>query len=96
MEFTSLDAAKKAIITSLPPGQGGEGGIRIDVGGAGGEVGGQVRISVETKKERGDRPAPRPRGGAPPVNGGERGGGNFRGRGGPERARGRGTAVGGK
>jgi hypothetical protein len=95
LEFLSLDAAKKAIITSLPPGQGGEGGIRIDIPGAGGEGGGQVRLSVETKKERGDRPAPRPRGGAPPVNG-ERGGGNFRGRGGADRARGRGSAVGGK
>lgn len=58
---------------------------------AGGDVG-QVRISVETKKERGDRPPTRPRGGAPPVNGDGRGspGGGFRGRG---RGGGRGGAA---
>ncbi|KAF9239811.1 hypothetical protein BU15DRAFT_87827 [Melanogaster broomeanus] len=85
LEFLSLDAAKKAIITSLPQNQGGEGGIRIDVGG---EVG-QVRIVVETRKERGDRPQSRPRGGGP-MNGearggyrGGRGGSGGRGRGGP-------------
>jgi hypothetical protein len=54
--------------------------VWIDVGG---EVG-QVRITVETKKERGDRPVSRPRGGAPQVNGDGRGasggGGSFRGR----------------
>jgi hypothetical protein len=74
-EFLNIEAAKKAIIASLPIPQGGEGGIRIDVGG---EMG-QVRILVETRKERGDRPVSRPRGGAP-VNGEGRGG--FRGRGG--------------
>lgn len=76
LEFTTVDAARRAIIASLPHSQGGEGGIRIDVGGEAGNV----RISVETRKERGDRPVSRPRGG-PPVNGGERGG--ARGRGGP-------------
>ena len=76
-EFLSIDAAKKAIIASLPIPQGGEGGIRIDVGG---ELG-QVRILVETRKERGERPVSRPRGGAP-ANGEGRGGGGFRGRGG--------------
>ena len=70
LEFISLDAAKRAIIASLPPAQGGEGGIWIDVGG---ELG-SLRISVETKKERGDRPVSRPRGGAPPVLNGEGGG----------------------
>lgn len=76
LEFVNLDSAKRAIIASLPQGQGGEGGIWLDVGGEAG----QVRISVETKKERGDRPPSRPRGGAPPVNGGDgRGGSGFRG-----------------
>ncbi|KAH7912172.1 hypothetical protein BJ138DRAFT_1084115 [Hygrophoropsis aurantiaca] len=84
LEFTTLEAAKKAIVASLPQNQGGEGGIRVDVGG---EVG-QVRIVVETRKERGDRPPTRPRGGAP-MNGEARGG--FRGgRGGPG-GRGRGA-----
>ncbi|KAF9553948.1 hypothetical protein CPC08DRAFT_209510 [Agrocybe pediades] len=79
IEFQTVDAAKKAIIASLNQNQGGEGGVWIDVGG---DVG-QVRISVETKKERGDRPPTRPRGGAPAVNGDGRGapGGGFRGRG---------------
>jgi hypothetical protein len=78
LEFTQLEAAKKAIITSLPQAQGGEGGIWIDVGG---ETG-QMRISVETRKERGERPVSRPRGGGP-VNGDSRGGGGggYRGRG---------------
>lgn len=107
LEFLSLDAARRAIIASLPQGQGGEGGLWIEVGG---DVG-QVRISVEMKKERGDRPVSRPRGGAPgaAVNGeavgsgqgvgggagrgsGGGGGGNFRGRGG---MRGRGGGGGG-
>lgn len=80
LEFLSLDAARKAMITSLPQNQGGEGGVRIDIGG---EVG-QVRIFVETRKERGERPQSRPRG---PLNGETRGG--FRGgRGGPGRGRG--------
>jgi len=77
LEFQSLDAAKRAIIACLPVGQGGEGGVRIDVGG---EVG-SIRILVETRKERGDRPVSRPRGGAP-VNGGGDARGAFRGRGG--------------
>ena len=81
IEFQSVDSAKRAIVASLSQHQGGEGGVWIDVGG---EVG-QVRITVETKKERGDRPVSRPRGGAPPVNGDGRGasgggGGSFRGR----------------
>jgi len=80
LEFLSLDAARKAMITSLPQNQGGEGGVRIDIGG---EVG-QVRIFVETRKERGERPQSRPRG---PLNGETRGG--FRGgRGGSGRGRG--------
>ncbi|KIM70623.1 hypothetical protein SCLCIDRAFT_100715 [Scleroderma citrinum Foug A] len=88
LEFTSLDAAKKAIIASLPQNQGGEGGIRIDVGGEAGSV----RIVVETRKERGERPQSRPRGGGP-MNGDSRGG--FRGRGGAG-GRGRGGPPPGK
>ena len=101
-EFLSVDAARRAIIASLPQPHGGEGGLWIEVGG---EVG-QVRISVETKKERGDRPVSRPRGGAPVgagVNGDAVGAGSgsgsgsgrggFRGRGG---MRGRGGGSAGK
>lgn len=81
LEFSNVDAARRAIVASLPASQGGEGGIRIDGG-----DGQQVRITVETRKERGERPVSRPRGGAP-VNGDVRGG--FRGRGGgPGRGRG--------
>ncbi|KAH9061124.1 hypothetical protein EDB87DRAFT_1612084 [Lactarius vividus] len=82
LEFTTVDAARRAIAASLPTTQGGEGGIRIDTG-----EGQQMRIMVETRKERGERPVSRPRGGAP-VNGDMRGGGGgggFRGRGGPGR-----------
>ncbi len=82
LEFTTVDAARRAIAASLPTAQGGEGGIRIDIG-----EGQQMRIMVETRKERGERPVSRPRGGAP-VNGDMRGGGGgggFRGRGGPGR-----------
>lgn len=84
LEFTTVDAARRAIVASLPTPQGGEGGIRIDIG-----EGQQMRIMVETRKERGERPVSRPRGGAP-VNGDMRGGGGgggggFRGRGGQGR-----------
>lgn len=78
LEFTTVDAARRAIVASLPNTQGGEGGIRVDIG-----EGQQMRIVVETRKERGERPVSRPRGG-PPVNGDMRGGGGgggFRGRG---------------
>lgn len=79
LEFNSLDAAKKAIIASLPAGAGGEGGLRLD----GPE--GTVRIIVETRKERGERPISRPRGGPPngESRGSYRGRGGSRGRGGP-------------
>lgn len=82
LEFTSLDDAKHAIIASLPVSQGGDGGIRLST-----ETG-FVRISVETRKERSERPPPRPRGGAP--NNGESRGGFRGGRGG---GRGRGVAA---
>ncbi|KJA23123.1 hypothetical protein HYPSUDRAFT_40269 [Hypholoma sublateritium FD-334 SS-4] len=87
LEFTTVEAARRAIIASLSQHQGGDGGVWIEVGG---DVG-QVRISVETKKERGERPVSRPRGGAPQANGdggAGRGQGGFRGRGGPGRGRG--------
>ncbi len=75
LEFHNLDAAKRAIVASLPASQGGEGGIRIETDGGAG----QARIIVETRKERGERPPPR----NPPLNG-DRGRGGFRGgRGGP-------------
>lgn len=80
IEFTTLDAAKRAIVASLPVNAGGEGGIRIGEGSADGLP---PRISVETRKERGERPPPR----GPPMNG-DRGRGGFRGRGGPPRGRG--------
>lgn len=92
LEFASIDSAKRAIIASLTQNQGGEGGVWLDVGS---DVG-QLRISIETKKERGDRPTPRPR--VPSVNGEARGGAggggsNFRGgRGGGGRGGARGGA----
>ncbi|KAI5122099.1 hypothetical protein M0805_002221 [Coniferiporia weirii] len=82
VEYEELESAKRAIVASLPVSQGGEGGIRVDVGQEN-----QLRIIIETKKERGERPPPRnPRGGTP-GQGGDRGG--FRGRG-----RGRGIPAG--
>ncbi|KAF8800552.1 hypothetical protein BYT27DRAFT_7227366 [Phlegmacium glaucopus] len=106
IEFSSVDSARKAIVASLHQGQGGEGGIWVDVGG---DVG-QVRISVETKKEKADRQVGRGRGGGGGVvgsggaqgagngnaeNRGGGGGGSFRGRGGGGRG-GRGGASGPK
>jgi hypothetical protein len=90
LEFTTVDAARRAIVASLPTAQGGEGGIRVDIG-----EGQQMRIMVETRKERGERPVSRPRGGAP-VNGDMRGGGGggFRGRGGQGRGGGGGGGRG--
>ncbi|OSC96350.1 hypothetical protein PYCCODRAFT_1379364 [Trametes coccinea BRFM310] len=80
IEFQTLESAKRAISASLPHAQGGEGGIRIETDGGAG----QARITVETRKERGDRPGQR---GGAPMNG-DRGRGAFRGRGGPGRGRG--------
>ncbi|KAF8504407.1 hypothetical protein F5888DRAFT_1655479 [Russula emetica] len=65
LEFSNVDAARRAIVASLPASQGGEGGIRIDVG-----DGQQVRITVETRKKRGGRPVSRPRGGTLVNSGG--------------------------
>ncbi|KAI0703750.1 hypothetical protein BC835DRAFT_1403998 [Cytidiella melzeri] len=80
IEFSQLESAKRAIVASLPVIAGGEGGVRI---GEGSTDGPSPRISIETRKERGERPPPR----NPPLNG-DRGRGSFRGRGAP---RGRGV-----
>jgi hypothetical protein len=66
LEFRSVDSAKRAIIASLHVPMGGEGGIHLDEQ----KFGSPARINVETRKERGDRPAPRPRG-AMAIGGGE-------------------------
>lgn len=81
LEFEKLESAKKAIIASLPQHLGGEGGVRIGDGDPAVPNFSRdaPRISIETKKERGDRPPSKPRGGAPP--GGERGGYRGLGRG---------------
>ncbi|PBK68768.1 hypothetical protein ARMSODRAFT_957846 [Armillaria solidipes] len=89
VEFTSVDAAKRAIVASLPAAQGGGGGIWVEA--SGGVP--SVQIAVEVKRERSDRPVNRPRGGAPQdeTRGGS--GGGFRG----ARGRGgRGAVAGGK
>lgn len=79
LEFLSLNDARRAQVASLNVNIGGEGGIRV------GEApdGHPLRIYVETRKERSDRPPPR----GTPVNG-DRGRGGFRGRGGASRGRG--------
>ncbi|KAH7873709.1 hypothetical protein F5879DRAFT_972346 [Lentinula edodes] len=87
-EFTTVDAARRAIILSLPPVAGGEGGVKVDIGG--GET---LKIIVETKKERGDRPASRGRGG-PPFAGEGRGASSSDGRGGGFRGSARGSGRG--
>ncbi|TRM63660.1 hypothetical protein BD626DRAFT_494985 [Schizophyllum amplum] len=86
VEFETVEAARKAIRDSATGGGMGQGtGVYIDVGGE------QIRIVIETKKERGERPPSQPhsstlqagrgRGG---FRGGDRGG-SMRGRGGPPR-----------
>ncbi|OBZ67752.1 putative G3BP-like protein [Grifola frondosa] len=85
LEFVHVDAARRAIAASLPAGQGGEGGIRIEV-----EGGAPAKILVETRKDRSERPPPRDGS----VNGGDMRRGafrGFRGRGGPGGGRGRGA-----
>ncbi|KAJ7185651.1 hypothetical protein C8R46DRAFT_1172266 [Mycena filopes] len=92
-EFQNLESARRAIATSLPPSQGGEGGVWIDCGDAG-----TLRISIETRKERGERPISRPRGGGP-MGEGRGGEGRGRGegfRGGRGRGAGRGAGPGAK
>jgi hypothetical protein len=110
-EFLNLDAARKAIVASLPQSQGGEGGVWIECGGDVGTLRyvclllcwrplfiilGYFRISIETRKERGDRPVSRPRGGGP-MGEGRGGEGRGRGegfRGGRGRGAGRGAGAG--
>ena len=90
-EFKTLDAAKKAIVASLPVSQGGDGSIKLDEK----EFGAPARLNIEIRKERGDRPPPRPRG--PISSGGHVTGDAGSGRGGPTyrgSARGRGRGDG--
>lgn len=54
LEFATLDSARKAIIASLSPNAGGEGGFKIDL-----ENGGHTRVIIETRKERSERQPPR-------------------------------------
>ncbi|KAJ3837766.1 hypothetical protein F5878DRAFT_201396 [Lentinula raphanica] len=78
-EFTTVDAARRAISASLPPSAGGEGGVKVDIGGN--ET---LKVIVEVKKERGERgERPYNRGrGRPPFAGEGRGAGSNDGRGG--------------
>ncbi|KAJ1311236.1 hypothetical protein OPQ81_009736 [Rhizoctonia solani] len=75
LEFVSVDSARRAILASLPVNQGGEGGIRI---GEDTPTERAPRITVEMRKERGERPSS----GNRPRTGGQEQRGSFRGRGG--------------
>ncbi|KAK0474232.1 hypothetical protein IW261DRAFT_1552841 [Armillaria novae-zelandiae] len=75
VEFTAVEAAKRAIIASLPAAQGGGGGIWIEA--SGGTA--SVQITVQAKRERSDPPISRFRGGAPQGETRGGGGGGFRG-----------------
>ncbi|QRW19146.1 nuclear transport factor 2 [Rhizoctonia solani] len=85
LEFVQVDSARRAILASLPTNQGGEGGIRIGEDTPNERA---PRITVEMRKERGDRPMS----GGRPRTGGPEQRGSFRGRGG--RGRGDGTRGG--
>ncbi|KAG9126617.1 hypothetical protein FRC07_002767 [Ceratobasidium sp. 392] len=86
LEFQTVDSARRAILASLPNNLGGEGGIRIGEDTATERA---PRITVEMRKERGDRPMPNR---APRTGGGpDQRGSSFRGRG---RGRGEGTRGG--
>ncbi|CAK9787156.1 hypothetical protein CC85DRAFT_315775 [Cutaneotrichosporon oleaginosum] len=65
VEFTKVESARKAIVASLTPNQGGEGGV----------VHGEGKLNFETRKEKDERSKFR-RGGAPDT--GNRGGGQPR------------------
>lgn len=80
LEFQSVESARRAIRASLPTNLGGEGGIRI---GEDTDAERAPRITVEMRKERGERPMSS----RPPRTGGPEQRGSFRGRG-----RGRGEA----
>ncbi|KAI0070909.1 hypothetical protein K474DRAFT_1669589 [Panus rudis PR-1116 ss-1] len=75
VEFTSVDAARKAIAVSAE-----QQGIRVPNSNA--------KVYIETRKERGERPPPR---GSPVNGGDSRRGSGFRGRGAPGGGRGRGA-----
>lgn len=83
LEFATVEAARRAITTSLPVNAGGEGGIRIAEGDPDLLKGNRnlPRIVIETRKERSDRPVARNNRG--PPNGPPFRGGPGRGRGGP-------------
>ena len=85
LEFVTVDSARRAILASLPVNLGGEGGIRI-----GEDTGSEraPRITVEMRKERGDRPMS----GRPPRGTEQRG--SFRGGRGGGRGRGDGSRGG--
>lgn len=87
LEFTTVEAARKAIQASLPAHAGGEGGIRLEA--KAGSTGPPPRLTVERRKERDERPPPRPRGGAPSF-------GEVRGAIGVQPGEGRGGAQGGR
>lgn len=76
LEFVSVESARRAILASLPVNQGGEGGIRIGEDTPNERA---PRITVEMRKERGDRPTS---GARTRTGGQEQRGGSFRGRGG--------------
>ncbi|KAL5480733.1 hypothetical protein ACEPAI_9673 [Sanghuangporus weigelae] len=74
VEYEDVKNAQRAISASLNKNQGGEGGIFFKRS----DNDERMRVYVETRKERGERPPPRGRGGVPPQS---NRGGNFRGRG---------------
>lgn len=74
VEYEDVKYAQRAITASLNKNQGGGGGVIFKRP----DNGENMRVYIETKKERGERPPPRGRGGVPPQN---NRGGNFRGRG---------------
>jgi len=84
VEFEKLEAAQNAITASLHQSQGRRGGLTVAT------KGGSYQVTVETKKERGERQINRSRGGGhgQGVNGSGDGGRGYRGRGGPPRGRG--------
>ncbi|KAL5523313.1 hypothetical protein ACEPAF_1580 [Sanghuangporus sanghuang] len=74
VEYEDVKNAQRAITVSLNKNQGGEGGIFFKKP----DNDERMRVYVETRKERGERPPPRGRGGVPQQS---NRGGNFRGRG---------------